>query len=53
MFLNTSFFLVVSTNAYRVIKTYNGFNKVVAIAVDMIVLTIIQSMEGPAKYLII
>lgn len=53
MFEKTSFFLVVSTSAYLVIKTSRGFNKDTAMAVDAIVLNIIQKWDGPAKYLII
>lgn len=50
-FLNTNFFFVVSTKAYLVISTSSGFNKVVATAVENTVFSIIQNMEGPAKYL--
>ena len=48
-----SFFLVVSTSAYLVMRTYMGLRRVVAMAVEKTVLSIIHTYEDPAQYLTI
>lgn len=49
MFVKTNFFLLVSTNAYLVIKTSRGFRSDTEIAVETIVLNIVQIRDAPPK----